>query len=226
MSSSRYNEMKSNIADLRKNLLPEIFDPTGNYQDPEKVSTLALSFRVLSHAEMESYIEDMAISATDTAWKAWSRYGVATRTALSLLAFSGAEMSLPPDTIRAKQPNQEKTWSEKVDLSTKLKNSIVKYNNFIKRKNHGIKEENMLAILLPIGIMPEEIDQMLLADLNSFGESRGMAAHSNSKRATQGIDPKSELDKVIVITESLLEIDSAILRLFQKPRASSKPKNN
>lgn len=210
--------MIQNIETLRQTLLPREFDPTGNYEDLDKVSIRTLSFRVLSHAEIESYIEDIAISATDTAWKAWDKYGIATRTALSLLAFCGSEMSLPPDSIEAKQSNQEKGWKEKIDTSTKLKLTINKYNNFIKRKNHGIKEENILAILLPIGISPDDIDRTLLADLNSFGESRGLAAHSTAKRAQQGIDPRSELDKVTNITEALLEIDNAVQKLFLKPR--------
>jgi len=220
MSSPRYQEMKSNIRDLRGCLLPEVFDPTGNYPDLGKVSTLALSFRVLSHAEIESYIEDMAIAATETAWKAWDRYGVVTRTALSLLAFCGAEMSLPPETLQPKQNNQEKTWKERIDVGAKLRGAIKSYNNYVKRKNHGIKEENILSILLPIGVRPEEINQTLLIDLNSFGESRGLAAHTNSKRAQQGVDPKSELDKVLAILDSLVEIDSTIENLFKKPRKS------
>lgn len=218
MESSRYKEMISNIESLRKFLLPEFFDPTGNYEDSDRVCALAISFRVLSHAEIESYLEDRAMSATVQAWEAWSKYGIATRTALSLIAFSGTEMSAPPETLQAKQISQEKGWKEKIDIDSKLKLAITKYNNHVKRKNHGVKEENILAIFLPIGIRPEKIDQTLLADLNSFGESRGFAAHSNTKRAQQGIDPKSEHDRVVNITTALVELDREIDTLFKKPR--------
>ena len=219
MELSRYQEMSRNVENLRNILLPENFSPTGNYEDTERVCILAVSFRVLSHAEVESYLEDRAMAATDQAWKAWSKYGIATRTALSLIAYSGTEMTPPPETLQARQPSQEKNWNEKIDINSKLKSAITKYNNYIKRKNHGIKEENILAILLPIGIRPEKIDQTLLADLNNFGESRGLAAHSKTERAQQGIDPKSEYDKVLNIIKSLAELDNEIDKLFVKPRA-------
>ena len=218
MEFSRYQQMIQNVEKLRRILLPPIFSPTGDYEETEKVFTLAVSFRVLSHAEVESYLEDRAMSATDQAWKAWIRYGIATRTALSLIAFSDMEMGSPPETLQARQPSQEKSWNEKIDINSKLKIAITKYNNYIKRNNHGIKEENILSMLLPIGIRPEKIDQTLLADLNNFGESRGLAAHSRSESAQQGIDPKSEYDKVLNIIESLAELDNEIDKLFKKPR--------
>ncbi|MEZ4870096.1 MAG: hypothetical protein R3C14_52695 [Caldilineaceae bacterium] len=75
--------------------------------------------------------------------------------------------------------------------------------------NHGIKEANILQLLLPVGVEADEIDDVWLAAINSFGEERGRAAHTSgsSHRTVVLPDPKDELQKVKLLLDGLKEID-------------------
>ena len=65
--SARYIELVKEMHDLKLYLLPKTFDPLGNYTQEELVKTLA--FRVLAHAELESYIEDRAFELAKSCGK-------------------------------------------------------------------------------------------------------------------------------------------------------------
>ena len=55
-------------------------------------------------------------------------------------------------------------------------------------KNHGIKEKNILGLLLPIRLSMSDINQTWLATIDSFGSDQGNTAH-RSVRAYQPPDP-------------------------------------
>lgn len=78
------------------------------------------------------------------------------------------------------------------------------------KKNHGIKEANVLALLLPLGIDGSHLDTTLLADLTSFGGLRGAVAHKSSVRVTTYADPKSEYDTANQLVIALVSIDKLV----------------
>lgn len=84
-------------------------------------------------------------------------------------------------------------------------------------QNHGVKEANILALLLPIGIDIDDLDCNWLAKMNTFGENRGDVAHKSatSYRTIQPPDPVSELDTVRQITQELLKVDELINQLMK-----------
>ncbi len=67
--SERYRKLVKELQVLRHHLLPEEFDPTGNYS-PE-ILTRASMFRVLAHAEIESYIEERSWETAIAAVSSW-----------------------------------------------------------------------------------------------------------------------------------------------------------
>ena len=69
--SIRYRELVKEIHNIRLYLLPESFDPLGNYTQEELVKTLA--FRVLAHAGFESYLEERAFELAKAATNAWKK---------------------------------------------------------------------------------------------------------------------------------------------------------
>jgi hypothetical protein len=91
------------------------------------------------------------------------------------------------------------------------------------RENHGIKEKNILALLLPVGINSDNIDQEWLNLLNTFGKKRGEIAHQSaaSYKTTQPIDPKEELETVKKIIgkfpgiKGLKDIDQLLEQLMR-----------
>lgn len=208
-SSSRFFTLKKELNRIRKQFLPKI-NPTGTYSDKQLALTIA--YRVLSHAEIEAYLEDRAWDTAMKAKRDWDNTGKTCRTLLSLLAFSGEMMDLPPDsfmTIKGKKAiSSGLKSSEKVTLAVNCFKKIID-------KNHGVKEANILALLLPIGIDSDDLDSVLIATLNTFGEQRGLVAHSSaaSYRTKQPPDPATELSRMQQITQGLLQIDELINKL-------------
>jgi hypothetical protein len=134
---------------------------------------------VLAHAELETYFESRAIEVAKAAWAAWKKSRHVSRVALRLLAFSGKEMTLPPGSLEAPDPNKSKAWANLLSIDERLERAVSEYVYRVSIENHGIKEKNILSMLLPIGFEHSKLDQLLLTSLNQFGEARGIVAHSS-----------------------------------------------
>lgn len=217
MPSPRFEQLKTLISTLRTHLLPAAFDPTGSYENQDEVSTRVLAYRVLAHAEIESYFEDRSIEVLSRAREAWDQ-GHVSRSALCLIAFSGKAMELPPDTLEAPEDNKRKVWPSLIDVNKKFLPVASSFHRMVRNDNHGIKERNLLSLLLPIGINHEHIDPAFLADMDSFGALRGIAAHSSaSTTATQASDPEVELKRVQTLLPGIeamdIEFDALIASL-------------
>ena len=80
------------------------------------------------------------------------------------------------------------------------------------KKNHGIKEENLLEILLPVGISESQLDPLWLADMNAFGTARGDVAH-RSGTVYKVIDPHLEFNTVQKLLPGLKKLDELLNKL-------------
>jgi hypothetical protein len=202
--SSRFITLTKELNRLKKQFLPKI-NLEGTYSDRQLA--LMMAYRVLCHAEIEAYLEDRVTEVVIHAKKDWKNGGKISRTLLSLLAFSGHMMDEPPKKIIAQKG---------MKIDEKIESAI----NFFKQKinqNHGIKEANILALLLPIGIDSDDLDPVLMATLNTFGAQRGLVAHSSATyyRMQQQPDPSNELNRVQQISQGLLQIDRLINALIK-----------
>lgn len=207
-ASPRFEVLRSEIETLRSHLLPAAFDPTGAY--PPDALTKALAFRVLAHAEIESYLEDRALELSRDALRAY-RGGVMRRTLVTLVAFSGLTAEEPPDSLAPPQPTQTKLWPNKIDLGERLVAAVNAYDARV-RKNNGIKEPNLLQLLLPIGMTASDLDPVFVANMNAFGERRGAAAHSSGAavKTQQPPDPEQEYQTVLAMLVELERIDGRL----------------
>lgn len=203
-TSTRYRELQRGVRKLRKALLPGKFDPTGTYRGAERMHLRAISFRILVHAEIEAYIEDRAHELFDEAWSAWTNHRVPSRTLSALLAFSGHSMPTPPSKLGA----SAKKYQDDIDVV--LSRAKKHWKEEVYKDNHGVKEANVLALLLPLGINGGDLDTTLLADLTSFGGLRGAVAHKSSVGVTAYADPKSEYDQANQLVKALASIDKSI----------------
>jgi len=197
---------------LKKQFIPKI-NPTGSYSDRQLALTLA--YRVLVHAEIEAYFEDRVWEVVLNAKNHWDSQGKTCRTLICLLAFSGLMMEVPPDTLTPRQ-GSKKVPDGKIKINKKIDSAIESFNRAIKQ-NHGIKEANLLALLLPIGIDTDDLDDpVLLATMNTFGEERGVVAHSSSTSPTiQVPDPATELRRIEqIISPGLCKVDELINKLM------------
>jgi RiboL-PSP-HEPN len=213
--SSRFKILVRELTRLRKHLLPRKFEETEVDYSDRKLSYF-IAYRVLAHAEIESYLEDIALEAARYAIKAWKEREETHKILLSLLAFSGRNMEPPPVTLSPMKGS--KTLSEeKFKLEKKIDLASNSFNRCIK-ENHGLKEQNILALLLPIGIDVDDLDPSWLTTMNTFGESRGIAAHTSasSYKVTQPPNPKIEYDTITDILKGLKDIDQLINKLMKK----------
>ena len=180
MASRRYNKLVYRITSIERNLLPPI-KILGNYT--KKESDLIRSYILLAHAEVESYLEDIAKEKAKSALDKWNGSRKKSNCLLSLMTFMGGEIN----------------WSSannntKYELATRLNRTVVHYIATLD-KNHGIKSNNVLNILLPLGIEINEFDQAWLATMDSFGSFRGELAHTTHSTQAQ-IDLVTERNRI------------------------------
>jgi len=215
MTSGHFNTLKTRIQELRRLLLPSKLDPTGTYLDPDRVMTRSIAFRVLAHAELETYFEDRVIEVAKTAEQSWSTARHVSTVTLHLLGFSGREMGRPPNSLAAPNPQKAAVWPDKILIDARFGEAVAEFVKYASKENHGIRERNLLALLLPIAFDVAQCDAVFLAAMDQFGQARGFAAHSSgSSYVSQGVDPKDELQKVQDIVRGLVPIDAEIDRLL------------
>jgi hypothetical protein len=204
-NSQRFKDFKKNIDFLTKQLLPSE-KPSGDYTLEEQ--TLLRSHRILVHAEIESYFEDIAINKVTAAIKTFKKTKKASHVLAALCAYSQKR--------KVNLPEKYNDKSEKF-LEERLVKEINHFN-WVIQENHGILQKNILQILLPIGICESDIDPTLLIDLDQLGKERGKFAHSpiynRSIKSKQKFDPSIEQKRIADLwIPEIQKIDSIILRL-------------
>ncbi len=122
--STRFRTLTRELNRLKKQFLPKI-SPTGLYSDRHLVRTLA--YRVLAHAEIESYLEERAWEVVQNAKTAWDTTGKTTRTLICLLGFSDLTMEKPPDTLNRPRNVSQNNYDKRLNISKKIDSAI---NNF------------------------------------------------------------------------------------------------
>ena len=200
-SSRKYRDLRGRIRRLSITLSPKKFDPTGSYTEREIDRTSA--FSVLAHAEIEWYLEEIVFETANKAYDSWRQHGLVTKPLLAVVAYAESHLGRVPQTIPTGTSS---------DLDDRIKKSLVWFNTYTKRSNHGIRVENILRLLLSVGISEFDIDQAWLATTNSFGQRRGEIAHT-SQQVYRPPNPEDELNTVNQIVHGLKDIDGKLLNL-------------
>ncbi len=194
-----FKQLRSCITLLKSSFITNtvLSYPTSN------ISQLRLrSFRLLSHAEIEYYVESTML---DKIREAKNNYFVKNRVSdilINLLAYSDVEF--PKISTHLNEVNGSN------DISFRINKAINAYEYTVKR-NNGIKEENIIPLLLPLGIQYSMLDQVLFNNLSSFGKSRGDTAHQSSKVQVL-INPQDEINVINYLLEGLESLDFIIER--------------
>lgn len=61
-------------------------------------------------------------------------------------------MTKPPEALESLNPNKAKAWANRVSIDDRLGKAVSEYVYRVSSENHGTKERNILAMLLPIGL--------------------------------------------------------------------------
>ncbi len=188
-NSKRFKQLIRRIAQIETQYIPAI-RPTGDYSKKEQDDLRALLFLV--HAELESYFEEVAehkVKATFINWKSTKR----------------------KSNILIALPAFVETKSTDNSLENRLQGSFSGYMQILK-DNNGIKEPNLLKILLPLGIEYHNIDSTWLGIMSSFGSKRGDVAHKTA--AVQSpLDPLTIKNDIQLILAQITLLDESIHKL-------------
>ena len=200
-SSKSFRDLRARIRELRSHFLPKRFDDTGTYT--KRQIDRVRAFRVLAHAEIEWYLEEIVVDTANKAFEAWKQHGRITKPLVAMVAYSNARLTAVP---KSKSLRNAPTLACRIEKS---RNELTRHG---KSRNHGIREKNILGLLLPVGIGVSEIDPTWLSTTDSFGQVRGETAHL-SNRVYHPPDPKNEFDIVSQVVEGLSKIDERLVEL-------------
>lgn len=209
-TSDRFKEMRARLVELRKHMLPISFSPIGDYSDRQL--DRARGYRLLVHAEIESYLEDISKDTVTNSIREWKSNGKPSTVLIAFLASYHSSWNVNDkinneEIIRIAQSrkNIKDSVSEVIDLAQK---------QFIKKikKNHGIKDNNFKMLILPTSIDIDKLDTTWLTNLDNFGIKRGEIAHK-TKKATSLINPKDEYTSVKGLLAGLETLDRQICNL-------------
>jgi hypothetical protein len=198
--SVRFRELQVRATELRLHLLPRT-DPTGSYTARQYDRVRA--FRLLAHAEIEACLEDLAVAAATRCYSDWCTDGRPRTVLLALAAYHDRQFPAIPASTTV-------VPSDSLDM--RIETAKNDYCTRIIGRNNGIRERNVLGILLPVGVAAADFDPGWLATIDSFGSQRGDTAH-RAGRTQQPPDPVSEADTVHQIIEGIRTVDARLEEL-------------
>jgi hypothetical protein len=199
--SASFHALRARIKELKDNLLPS----KASIAAPSLgVQTRALAFRVLAHAEIESFIEERARSVVEGNLDGWKKDKRPRTVLMAVLGFCGDEWQSADDISASKAKKTEQTLETRLHLAAKKYGAILD-------GNHGVRERNLLRILVPLGVSKAELDTTWLATMDSFGGARGSAAHTSG--SSVAINPADEAKTVNDIIEGLKAVDRILSSL-------------
>lgn len=190
--------MAREIESLRAHFLPDPFDPMGTYADASRVQANARAFLVLSHAEVESFLEEWAKEIARSAETVWKGKNRLTPPLAFLLAALVDRLAIPDVLGVQDAPHRFGELTEK---------AFAKYYKQVK-DNNGVKEKNLLALFMPLGLPSSAIGPTLLPNLDGFGSVRGTHAHHAASAVVTPLDPENEYKRVKNVLADLLDLDA------------------
>ena len=199
MATEYYRNLRERFEKLRNAFLPAEFSPTGEYADIVYEHTRA--YKVLTHAELEYYFEEVAKAIAQKALREWRSSNQVSKPLLALVAYYPGAFEPLPELSTGNHV--------RMDLEQRISDSCTEYFRYVRSENHGIKERNLIHLFLPIGIKIDELPHDLLISANNYGVMRGAIAHST--RAQQMLQPeevKRAADEIldnVALLDDLLE---------------------
>ncbi|MCV2367021.1 HEPN domain-containing protein [Roseateles oligotrophus] len=166
MPSASFNNLVESIQELKRIYLNDALGtPSPTYDHQE----LARAFVTLVHSELEYYVEealrDLANAALSSA--ATGTFG---RTSIALLAFNGMQGLTGGAVLSSGKRKAPRRLATRFG---EAHSALVKTLD----GNNGVREKNIAAMAIPLGLDPTNVDNTWLNDLDAFCSTRGAFAH-------------------------------------------------
>jgi len=204
MATQRFMFMQKRVTWLRNAMLPSRFSPTGLYSD--RIHQRTAAFRLLVHAEFESYLEDAVLSHVHARCALWRANRTPSITLAALVAYDEIE-GRPPTSILNPPQKPSKLFEER------LQEALTRFNSRVRNVNHGVREMNVLRMVLPAGMDASTLDTTWLATLDAWAQERGDLAHQSSGKVGLKLDPGREYATAKSLVGGFKTLDGQITKL-------------
>lgn len=195
MATGHYQTLCERFKELGNAFLPEEFNPTGEYDD--YVFERARAYKAMTHAELESYFEEIGKAIAKKAWEDWKTNQKASKVLVALMIFQSKAENIP-DSAKQKQNKETR------NLIDMVQDAYTSYIKYINGNNNGIKEKNLLHIFLPLGIELTDFPEDLLTSCDSYGSERGEIVHkTRAKQLLQPADAQQSAENLLKQVEEL-----------------------
>lgn len=202
MASRRFLVLDRRVRAL-EHLLPRL-SPLGRYSNRQYDRTRA--YLVLCHAEIEGCFEDLVWDIADRGYQRWRHDGRASVALVALLSYHQGSLGAVLESLTRPPRRPPPTLDARVDaVHASYRDSV--------KNNHGIKEKNLLRLLLPIGVRETQLPVGWLQDMNTLGAERGVAAHQTGHRVRQPPDAARTRSLVQAAVSGLGSLDTMLVAL-------------
>ena len=202
--STHFKLLTQNLNKIKKIFLSIEVKSDGSYTEQERA--MASAYGLLAHAEMEYYFETVAREVVQNAYKKWKSDKIPSHVLMSLAIFMDIKEQMPEIVSKGAIDKDKEGLIE-----NRLEKYVSKYIGML-ANNHGVRETNLLQMLLPLGIHMSEIDTTFLISMDSFGRDRGKIAHNSIKTQTM-IDPFTKEKDVTNILAEIGKLNDKIILL-------------
>lgn len=208
-ATQQFVELRQRMTELEANLIPPLREDLGYTEaDYDRVR----AFIVLTHAEVESFLELRVLAELAKRLEAWNTSKRPSGVLMGLLAFGGTDWPATIDDYAKPRNETAPSWKLR-DLQRRLDSAHATLHGSVRMTNHGIRKRNTLALLLPLGMQIDELDAALLDQLDAFGGTRGEIAHGSARRVTVQPDPGDAKARAAQLLAGLETLDAAITQL-------------
>ncbi len=177
-----------NLRGLSGELLPPV-NPTASYSQGEIVRMYA--FRLLAHAEIEGYVEDLAEELATALATRNKANRLSAKVTARLLHHTYLADSYPPRSItkRLSPKDSQKAITQSLNSLQAMITS-----------NNGVSEKDVLKLFLPLGVDLSFFDEDWLRAMNELAAARGEVAHRSWITSSTIVqpDPQSERQRLVV----------------------------
>ena len=199
---------------LRNHLLPRTFNPVGVYAP--RWYDRAAGYRVLAHAEIQWFIQLMVAGALKRCVESAKANAFGLSTDWLITCYNQTEHFKNLEKTIFKSAQQYSIVIVGTDnFANHIERIAEEFTTKVIRQNNGIREANILRLLIPIGVPLEVIESAVqgswLQKIDEFGQECGKTAHRSG--VDNHVDPKTEYETVRVILKGIKLIYAEIMAM-------------